>query len=45
MTEFQVHVDVNGSTGNLRWDEQRVDVDTLQRAVSLAADDVLVEFA
>ena len=42
MTEFQVHVDVNGATGNLRWDEQRVDVETLQRAVSLAADDVLV---
>lgn len=42
MTDFQVHVDVSGSVGKLRWDEQRVDLETLQRAVSLAADDVLI---
>lgn len=42
MTDFQVHVDVNGSVGKLRWDEQTVDIQTLERAVSLAADDVLI---
>lgn len=42
MTDFQVHVDVKGSVGTLRWAEQRVDIETLQRAVSLAADDVLI---
>lgn len=42
MTEFQVHVDVNGSVGTLRWAQQRVDIETLERAVSLAADDVLI---
>lgn len=42
MNDFQVHVDVNGTVGTLRWDEQRVDADTLHRAISLAADDVLI---
>lgn len=42
MTDFQVHVDVNGSIGTLRWAQQRVDIETLERAVSLAADDVLI---
>lgn len=42
MTDFQVHVDVNDGIGTLRWAQQRVDIETLERAVSLAADDVLV---
>jgi len=42
VSEFQVHVDVNGGVGNLRWGQQRVDQETLQRAVSQAADEVLI---
>ena len=42
MSQFQVHVDITGGVGILRWDEQRVDLDTLQRAVSQAADEVLI---
>ena len=42
MSEFSVHVDVSGNVGTLRWGEQSVDIDTLERAISLAADDVLI---
>lgn len=42
MTQFEVHVDVSGTVGILRWEAQQVDTETLQRAISLAADDVLV---
>ncbi|MFV0428086.1 MAG: NUDIX hydrolase [Arachnia sp.] len=42
MAEFRVRVDVSAGIGTLRWDEQRVDADTLHRAVSLAADDALI---
>lgn len=42
MTEFHVKVDISGGVGRLRWDEQLVDAATLQRAVSLAADDAIL---
>lgn len=42
MTQFRVDVDVLGSVGVLRWEAQEVDAEALRRAVSLAADDVLV---
>lgn len=42
MTDFRVHVDISGGVGRLRWDEQVVDAETLQRAVSLAADDAII---
>ncbi|TRY17429.1 NUDIX hydrolase [Tessaracoccus rhinocerotis] len=42
MTDFRVHVDISGGVGRLRWDEQVVDSDTLQRAVSLASDDAIL---
>ncbi|MDO5092717.1 MAG: NUDIX hydrolase [Propionibacteriaceae bacterium] len=42
MTEFHVKVDIAGGVGRLRWDEQLVDAATLQRAVSLAADDAIL---
>lgn len=42
MTDFRVHVDISSGVGRLRWDEQVVDADTLQRAVSLAADDAII---
>lgn len=42
MSEFKVSVDIAGGVGTLRWAEQEVDVDTLQRALSLASDDALL---
>ena len=42
MTEFSVQVEISGDVGVLRWEEQRVDAETLQEAVSLAADDALI---
>lgn len=42
MTDFRVHVDITAGVGRLRWDEQVVDAETLQRAVSLAADDAIL---
>lgn len=42
MSDFRVHVDVSGSLGRLRWSEQVVDLETLTRAVSLAADDAIL---
>lgn len=42
MTDFRVHVDVAGDLGVLRWDEQRIDSETLEKAVSLAADDAII---
>ncbi|HJE51682.1 MAG TPA: NUDIX hydrolase [Tessaracoccus flavescens] len=42
MTEFKVSVDINGGVGTLRWEQQEVDVDTLQRALSLASDDAIL---
>lgn len=41
MSEFKVKVRVNGHIGVLEWQDQ-VDASTLQRAISLAADDVLI---
>ena len=42
MTEFKVSVDINGGVGTLRWEQQEVDLDTLQRALSLASDDAIL---
>lgn len=42
MSDFRVSVDISGGVGTLRWAEQEVDVDTLQRAISLAADDAML---
>ncbi|MBB1483433.1 NUDIX hydrolase [Tessaracoccus sp. MC1865] len=42
MSEFHVSVDITGGVGTLRWEEQQVDVDTLKRAISLAADDAIL---
>lgn len=42
MTDFRVHVDISAGVGRLRWDQQVVDAATLQRAVSLAADDAII---
>ncbi|MDF1489464.1 NUDIX domain-containing protein [Tessaracoccus caeni] len=42
MSDFTVHVDVEDGLGRLRWDAQLVDAETLQRAVSLAADDAIL---
>lgn len=41
MTDFQVKVHVSGHIGTLEWGDA-VDQDTLDRAVSMAADDVLI---
>ena len=42
MSDFQVSVDISGGVGTLRWAEQEVDVETLQRAISLASDDAIL---
>lgn len=42
MSDFTVHVDVDNGLGRLRWDPQLVDAETLERAVSLAADDAIL---
>ncbi len=42
MTEFSVQVEISGDVGVLRWKEQRVDAETLGKAVSLAADDAII---
>lgn len=42
MSEFTVHVDIGQGVGRLRWEEQVVDPATLERAVSLAADDAII---
>ena len=42
MSDFKVEVEVSGGVGKLRWAEQTVDLETLQRAVSLAADDAII---
>lgn len=40
--DFRVSVDITGGVGTLRWAEQQVDVATLERAISLAADDAIL---
>lgn len=42
MSRFKVRVEVKGAVGHLRWGRQQVTVDTLERAISLAADDALI---
>lgn len=43
MSEFRVEVQVGiDGTGSLRWETQTVDAATLERAISLAADDALI---
>lgn len=42
MSEFSVTVEISGELARLRWEEQRVDAETLQKAVSLAADDAIL---
>lgn len=42
MSEFTVQVDIGQGVGRLRWGEQVVDPATLERAVSLAADDAII---
>ena len=42
VSDFKVSVDIVGGVGTLRWAEQEVDVDTLRRALSLAADDAIL---
>ena len=42
MTDFSVQVEISGDVGVLRWKEQRVDAETLEKAVSLAADDAII---
>ncbi len=42
MNEFKVRVEIGGGVGQLKWDEQVVDAETLQRAVSLASDDAII---
>lgn len=42
MSDFRVSVDIAGGVGTLRWAEQEVNVDTLERALSLAADDAIL---
>ncbi|MFT3886919.1 MAG: NUDIX hydrolase [Arachnia sp.] len=42
MSDFKVEVEVSGGVGKLRWAEQTVDLETLERAVSLAADDAIL---
>lgn len=42
MSEFKVEVDIGDGVGRLRWAQQSVDAETLQRAVSLAADDAII---
>ncbi len=42
VSDFKVSVDIAGGIGTLRWDEQEVEVETLQRALSLASDDAIL---
>jgi len=42
VTDFSVQVEISGDVGVLRWKEQRVDAETLEKAVSLAADDAII---
>ena len=42
MSDFKVQVDIVDGIGQLRWEEQVVDTSTLERAVSLAADDAIL---
>ncbi|WP_245988221.1 NUDIX hydrolase [[Pseudopropionibacterium] massiliense] len=42
MSDFKVRVDIVDGVGQLRWEEQVVDAATLERAVSLAADDAIL---
>ncbi|RMB59028.1 NUDIX hydrolase [Tessaracoccus antarcticus] len=42
MSEFSVQVEITGDVGMLRWQEQRVDSETLEAAVSMAADDAII---
>ncbi len=42
MSEFSVQIEISGDVGMLRWKEQRVDAETLEKAVSLAADDAIL---
>ncbi len=42
MPDFNVSVEISGDVGVLRWKEQRVDAETLEQAVSLAADDAIM---
>jgi len=42
VSDFRVQVDIAGGVGQLRWEEQVVDAATLERAVSLAADDAIL---
>lgn len=42
MSDFKVEVDIADGVGRLRWKQQSVDAETLQRAVSLAADDAII---
>lgn len=42
MSDFKVEVDIADGVGRLRWEQQSVDAETLQRAVSLAADDAII---
>lgn len=42
VSDFKVSVDIASGVGTLRWDEQEVDVETLQRALSLASDDAIL---
>ncbi|MDO5735135.1 MAG: NUDIX hydrolase [Propionibacteriaceae bacterium] len=42
MSEFSVQIEIAGDVGMLRWKEQRVDAETLEKAVSLAADDAII---
>ena len=42
MSEFSVQIEISGDVGMLRWKEQRVDAEALEKAVSLAADDAII---
>lgn len=42
MSDFKVEVDISDGVGRLRWREQSVDAETLERAISLAADDAII---
>lgn len=42
MSDFKVEVDIADGVGRLRWEQQVVDAETLQRAISLAADDAII---
>lgn len=42
VSDFRVRVEIRDGIGHLRWARQRVSVDVLERAVSLAADDAIL---